>query len=564
MSCAPRFETGFELDSVSSPVRGTLAADHDPQTFHDCHGVAPNGTLTGDMATTCLPAAVAEQGSVAELCEQFILSQTSEAPDAFDTDRLGPWTLATHPTLPIVAIREVDARPGERPDAARLGWLLGYPVTSEGRLLRAGATVTVPAGDDPLELVESLGGRFLAVFVNGANPAIYTDAAASYGSVFSASLRIAASTPGLIPYAETTGDRVGLIELLGVPQTNSMYPLALTPRHDVCQLLPNHHLDLHTWTMVRHGPRWQERGSVAVDDSVSRIAELIKRHIAAVMDAYPCYLPLTAGSDSRMLLACARERRAELGTYTLRIPDLSGSNDVRVASRISAGIGVPHLKVSMPKLDPDDLTMWLYRTSCGVGEPRGMRAATALRTLDRSRVHLGGNIGDLAHNEYWATVDENASSVTIEQLALHAVASVTGGLDAGQRRAAESTEVLGEIERWRDSAGAPDDLALLDLLYVENRLGCWAGIWPYAQFFGPGFMFFPMCHREIIDLMLFLPEAVRRSGELNTLVIRQEWPELLERPFNSPSRPVRAAHLPRRVVGGVRRRARHLVRRSAR
>ena len=123
--------------------------------------------------------------------------------------------------------------------------------------------------------------------------------------------------------------------------------------------------------------------------------------------------------------------------------------------------------------------------------------------------------------------------------------------------------VLEEIERWRDEAAAPDGLSLLDLLFVENRLGCWAGIWPYAQYYGPGFTFFPMCHREVIDLMMFLPEAVRRGEGFNQMVIRQEWPELLDLPFNTPSRSVRAAHFPTRVAGGLRRRARDLRRRTA-
>jgi hypothetical protein len=348
-------------------------------------------------------------GTTADLCEQFVLSRSLDTPDGFETEHLASWRLAHHPTLPVIAIRDADQRTGG-PDADRVGWLLGYPVTSDGVLLRNGSNVTVGADEDPLAFVESLGGRFLAVFVNCRNPAIYPDAAATYGSVFCRSLEVAASTPGLVPYADTTGDREGLVEQLGIPLTDSMYPLALTPRHGVCQLLPNHHLDLRTWTMVRHGPRWQERGSINVDDSVSRIAEIIRRNIHAMMDAYPCYLQLTAGSDSRMLLACARERSSELATYTLRIPDLSGMNDAKIAARLSGRAGVPHQAVAMPKPDHDDLDRWMYRTSCGVGEVRGMRAATALRSLDRSRAHLGGNIGDLAHNDYWATVDGPESS----------------------------------------------------------------------------------------------------------------------------------------------------------
>ena len=296
---------------------------------------------------TYIPREFARSGSTADLCEQFVLARSLEAPEGFQTDALGSWTLAYHPTLPVITMR---AGGTGSPDtgAGRLGWLVGYPITAEGRLLAAGSTVSVAAPDDPIGFVDSLGGRFLAMFVDCATPAIYPDAAGTYSSVFSAGLEMVASTPGLIPYDESTGDRLELVEQLGIPLTNSMYPLGMTPRHGVRQLLPNHHLDLKSWTMVRHGPRWRERGSVDVEESVARIAEIVRRNVAAVMDAFPCYLQLTAGNDSRMVLACAREQRSKLATYTLRIPDLSGRNDAHVAARISERVGVEHQVVPIP------------------------------------------------------------------------------------------------------------------------------------------------------------------------------------------------------------------------
>ncbi len=499
------------------------------------------------------PHEVALSGSTKNLCEQFVLSRTHDTPEGFETDRLGRWRLAHHPTLPVITIR-ARGTGGSDIDGGQLGWLLGYPVAAEGTLLQTGSTVT--ADDDPVAFVESLGGRFLAAFVNCPNPAIYPDAAATYSSVFCGSLEVAASTSGLIPYDETTRDRLELVEQLGIPLTNSMYPLGLTPRHGVRILLPNHHLDLTTWTMVRHGPTWRERGSIGVEESVSRVAAIVRRNIAAVMDVHPTYLQLTAGNDSRMLLACARQRRSELATYTMKLPDLSGMNDAKVAAQVSKRVGVSHRSVPMLRPDPADLEMWMYRISCGVGEPRGFQADTAYRSLDRTRTHMAGNIGDLARIGYWGTVAGSATPATMEQLVAHAVAHRSWPLDPGQQRGAASPAVLEEVERWRNEVTVPDPLSILDLLFVENRLGCWAGIWPYAQYYGPGFTFFPMCHREVIDLMMFLPEAVRRGGEFNQMVIRQEWPELLDVPFNSPSRTVRAAHLPRRIAGGVRRRAR--------
>jgi hypothetical protein len=510
-----------------------------------------------------LPREIARAGSTADLCEQFVLSRSLETPEGFVTQVLGAWRLAHHPTLPVITIRRADEKTDDAQED-RLGWLLGYPITDDGELLQAGSSIAMGAGDDPVRFVDALGGRFVAVLVGVAKPAIYPDAAGMYSSVFCPGLEVAASTPGLVPYTDRTGDRTELVEQLGIPTTNSMYPLGLTPRHGVRRLLPNHHVDLTTWTMVRHGPRWRERGSIGVAESVSRVAEIMRRNIAAVMDVYPCYLQLTAGHDSRMVLACARERRSEIATYTLRMSDLSARNDVREAARISEQIGVHHTTVRVGRANPVHLRRWVHRTGASVGEPRGWRADTALSSLERSRLHLAGNVGDLARLGYWGHVEGPDTPATTAQIAEFALVHLAGHLDPGQQRAAASPLITDEIEAWRDGAGAPDELALLDLLYVENRLGCWGGVWPYAQYRGPGFTFFPMNHREVVDLMMALPDDVRREESFNQLVIRHEWPDLLEIPFNDPARSVRAAHLPTRVARGLRRRGRDVRHRLVR
>ena len=47
-----------------------------------------------------VPSEVARAGSTADLCEQFMLSKGSDAPEGFQADVLASWTLAHHPTSP--------------------------------------------------------------------------------------------------------------------------------------------------------------------------------------------------------------------------------------------------------------------------------------------------------------------------------------------------------------------------------------------------------------------------------------------------------------------------------
>jgi hypothetical protein len=85
--------------------------------------------------------------------------------------------------------------------------------------------------------------------------------------------------------------------------------------------------------------------------------------------------------------------------------------------------------------------------------------------------------------------------------------------------------------RWLRSAEHFDTFLLLDLAYIELRLGCWGAAPP----FGPDFVyrdFCPLIETTVFELTLSLPREFRRSHRLAPALIAQEWPELLRLPFN--------------------------------
>jgi hypothetical protein len=492
-----------------------------------------------------VPSELTRRGSTRDLCEQFVLSRSLDTPDGFESESLGPWRLAHHPTLPVI---RVDDSSG-----TRVGWLLGYPITSTPALLRDGATVAIGPDVDRQTFVEELGGRFLAVFVGGNSPAIYPDAAASYASVFCPSLQLAASTASLVPYDSGTTDRLDALGDLDIPFSTNYFPFGLTHRHGVEQLPPNHHLDLTRWEAVRHGPRAPVRGSLGVEEAAARVGAIIRRHLDAVLEHHPAYLPITAGHDSRMLLACARAHRDELGLYTLRISDLDGARDAYVAGHIAQRLGLHHRRVSMIKPDPRDLELWSYRSGCIVGEPRGRHATTTYRSLDRSRVRFNGQIGDLVRAPNRTPEDNEDSVITTERTAIQTLVEATGSdyrskATPGQLRFATSPLVLERAERWLAGLSGFDAFTLIDLNYLESGIAPWAGPWAYAEYFDPGFTIFPMCHREIVDTFLALPEIDRRGDSFQRAIIGQQWPELLDWGFNSAPWQVGTRQLPRRAL----------------
>jgi hypothetical protein len=72
---------------------------------------------------------------------------------------------------------------------------------------------------------------------------------------------------------------------------------------------------------------------------------------------------------------------------------------------------------------------------------------------------------------------------------------------------------------------------LLDLLYLEQRVGCWAA----AQFYGhvgPRSFIVPFNQRRVIDALFHLPYDFRLNDRLAEVAIDATWPALLDLPFN--------------------------------
>jgi hypothetical protein len=436
-------------------------------------------------------------------------------PEHWLSDSIGRWLLRSDPALPVIRLDDEDG--------TSIGWMLGYPI-SNGGVLVSEKTLTlsreVTRAEPSIEnFIYSFGGRFAVAIIAGQSPRFYLDPCGSLSAVFSGDKRIVASTPGLIPYDKGTPDRLRLARGIGIPETNAMYTLELTPRRGIDRLLPNHCLNLNTWQANRHWPRSLLSEPINVEEATGQIARVVKRNILAIAGRAKTRLALTAGKDSRMLLSCAKDLADSIECLTIRIGDSSSQIDCETASEIAREFALRHTLLSQATPTADDLDEWMYRISYSTGEIRGLSCATTMKTLaGHDYALLKGNVGEVARGFYWFDDDSENSVIPPERLAFHC-------------HCPPHEEVLSRARRWLEMAPVSDSLQLLDLFYIEQRLGCWAGVWPYADC-EAGFNIFPMCHRDVIERMLRLPTAYRRSGRLMQDIIAREWPELLRWPFN--------------------------------
>ena len=449
------------------------------------------------------------------LLDQFVLAAaTNRAPEGWPTERIGDWFLGRHPRLPAIRLMS---------EQGALGWMLGYPISDEGRLLADGEVLWVAA-----EVVESsaaleawiyaFGGRYAVALLGGGQARFYLDALGSLSAVYCAHQRLVAATPNLVPDDEHTLPRVELARAIGIPHTNGQYPLGLTPRYGIERILPNHYLDLHEWQTIRHWPSRPLDEVASVEAAVGEIASIVKRNIAAIVATTPTYLLLTAGQDSRMLLACARGFAGRLESFTLEAGDRAAAIDCDTAQRIARRFGVRHRVVPMEEATEADLEEWMFRIGYSTGEVRGWQGATMLKRLTGGHALLLGSGGELARGYFWQPDDTPNTVISPERLIGYCLCPPEPALVARARS-------------WLDAVPAVDALQTLDMFFIEQDMGCWGGVFPYADC-DPGFEVFPMNHRRVVELMLTLPATYRRAGLLQQHIICREWPELLRWPFN--------------------------------
>lgn len=456
-----------------------------------------------------------------DLTGQFILCKAPDTvPDGWHVRQNGDWYLGSHPTLPVIDILTTDH--------TVIGWLLGWPINSEGEFVTQHCSIDIESGNGSVALqVESAlyeyGGRWAAVFVAAGLQRVYLDACGSLAAVFSPRHEIVASTPTLVPYSEGCEDDHQLIATIMIPGHDNWYPFGLTPRRHVERLLPNHFVDLGRWETVRHWPKQEieERGDT--ERAVQEFGTIVARSIAAIARDHRFYLPLTGGHDSRVLLACARDVLSRCTLFTVRMPTSAAKLDCHLVQNMSRRLRLDHEFVPFRRLTSSSLTEFRYRTGHAI-DGVAVNYAKVFQQLDASYPMLWGAAGELGRGYHWRRGDTESSKLTGSDLIGHLARLLHPVCYA---------PLEDRAQRWIDALPVRNTLSAWGLLYNEQYNGCWIGPKEYGYTHNC-YRVWPMCHRHAIEIMLSLPTEYRLKAAFTHDVIADRWPELLAFPLNWP------------------------------
>jgi len=445
-----------------------------------------------------------------DLNGQFVLTQDAQfIPEQWHVQEKNAWLLGTHPSLPITHVYVANG--------SHIGWIIGYSITPSGDFCPSQLCFPVDLHEPNQEkIIETnlyeIGGRFAAIFFTDSFSRFYLDPSGLLATVYSENIPLVASTPSLIDSNGHDWDEE-IIKILRMPNSGLWYPSGLTPKKNVARLLPNHFLDLSNWKSVRHWPKSpKDLVQGKKEDLVKTIFHALKYNISSVTNHYPLHISITAGRDSRMLLASILENREKILFVTFSC----SSVDSHIAKKIVYKYGLNHIFIDSEYFNTNQREDWLYRTGY-CSSPSG--SIGYLPHLDANRALLNGIGGEVGRSFYWRQRDKTKKYIDAKEL-LHRCHIPADG------------KILKKMQDWLLEVADFNVYAILDLMYLEQRLGCWAAPEQYGGDNCSISMLSPFSDRKIFESMLRLPIEYRWKQQLAFDICQMADTELASLPFN--------------------------------
>jgi len=449
---------------------------------------------------------------------QFLLSRTSApVPSNWRTEQVNDWVFQSHPTLSVAPI--VSAAD------TKIGWVLGQHIDLQTGT-RAGRSLVLaiePESDNAAkhhvitQAMRHWAGSYLLIIADGAFNRVYPDVGATMPSVFDTDNAAFGSTAAMLlsPEAFESLTDQSLIAATNVTG-DGWLPFGATAHPSIRRLLPNHYFDLDRWSMHRHWPDFTVEISEDTDTAVDRAAGLMRQTADCLSKYWGLTVPLTAGVDSRTVLAGCIGQAEDLETFTLRIESYSA--DEILAVTMAKECGLSHEVLPAEYTTPEEQAAWHERVGyCSGGSH--MRLHRTMENLALERAVLTGLGGEIFRATKWKDSDKPDDVLTPEQLLMR--------IDQPQH-----PTLLAGAKAWLATLDGTDALTIMDLLEAEQPVACRVA----SQLYGPAFVYYDFhlfLQRQITDIGLTLPHDYRRSGQFCRDIVARNWPELSAYPTNS-------------------------------
>jgi hypothetical protein len=287
---------------------------------------------------------------------------------------------------------------------------------------------------------------------------------------------------------------------------------------EVRQLMPNHYLDATAGKVERFWP--DKRLSIRpVEEVAEELSFIIRGYMEAITRRYSVMLPVTAGFDTRLLLAATRNFSGKIFYYINLNPGLSlKSTDIRIPRKLLKKLGLEYHILHLPGKVPEDFRE-VYRENNPFANPRYLPHIYNYYSHFQDRVNLPGNIASApwGFNRLIETKVSGQTLAYIYRLTAyeHAIQYYTHWLE-------------GCREACRDH-----NMPIVRLFYWEERIANWGTQIQMDKDIAQDDIN-PYNSRLLLEKFFSVEACMNNMPDyiLHRRIIRRLWPETLSVPMN--------------------------------
>ncbi len=450
---------------------------------------------------------------------QFILSnETRKVPAGWCQETLNGFQLSHCASLPVSSMLDSNG--------AHCGWILGIALRFKGFVIKKKFTVPAALDEDDFfdvltNQITHFSGRYLVLVNTPKTVRVYGDPVGDLGCVYNTQTGVVAASLSLALDRDIIQNPE--IDHSDVAQGLEVYGLRSTRDAHVQRLLPNHFLEVATGQQKRFWPtestdlyaRPKGQAERLADQIGSRLGLLTTRLIAA----YPSILPLSAGRDSRTILASAVNGFEDLDHCFAWSFHHRSRRDVRMAQQITERLSLPFKHY--PGRDPsaDQLDLYDLRTGF-LGASDTTRSLAISERLPGGHVMVRGNIMEILRATNWARQREGHLNFGHMRKRFR----LFGAGYAGDRQKWDL-----KIQEWCDTLPAPALARVYDMVFLEQLL-------PHAQ--GPrlygtpqNFIVNPFNDRKLLEWAMQVPLGYKRANKVYDRIVGKSLPQLADLPY---------------------------------
>ncbi len=400
------------------------------------------------------------------------------------------------------------------------GWLGDGLAVVDGtvRVDRAIAT----ADEFERHVLRGLNGSFVVEMLGDALPhRLYLDCGGSVPIVFCAETRrLGGSADQILDDAEYQHrflhDRYQ--RLVAGEGTSGWIPGTLTAHRGVSRLLLNHYLDLDDFSQHRFWPSAEllEAPELPMEAAAAIVARQLRGLAAAAAEQFQVTVALTAGMDSRLVLAAFNGHWERIEAMTFGGDTVA--YDQAVAPALCRMTGTPHRLVSVARAGEAETARWDRMVGHAVREVN-RELHPSLRLVDGDMIATGmyGESGRGYHYmRDWASIDSKAADAA-DLLA--------------RLKQPRNADLLADLQSWLVPIAHLPRSTVLDLCYLELRMGSWGvGQLPVQNALHLPLM--PFTQWPVQEAFLKVGIADRATKRLLSRVGEMLWPEGMRVPIN--------------------------------